>query len=134
MISLLLLEPVLSEGKGGAIEAVTGAVLERVNHTEGSVCHEETIEDYAAYLNRLGNITSTAPQCNYKMIDTNYYLPIVLKNYFVDSAIGQSRTSAFLETNSTTLIENSGLTYADLALIEAEKIMNTSASFAAYGG
>lgn len=43
MISLLLLQPVLSEGEGGAIEAVIGAVLERINSTDGSACHEETV-------------------------------------------------------------------------------------------
>jgi len=43
MIAALLLQPVLSTGKGGAIEAVVAAVLERVNATDGSVCHEETI-------------------------------------------------------------------------------------------
>lgn len=43
MIATLLLNPVLSEGKGGAIEAVIGAVLERINRTDGSVSHEETI-------------------------------------------------------------------------------------------
>jgi hypothetical protein len=45
MISALLLEPVLSQGKGGAIEAVIAGVLERINSTDtdGSVCHEETI-------------------------------------------------------------------------------------------
>lgn len=45
MIAALLLEPVLSEGKGGAMEAVIAGVLERVNSTsaDGSACHEETI-------------------------------------------------------------------------------------------
>ena len=43
MISALLLEPVLSNGQGSAMEAVIGAVLERVNRTDGTVCHEETI-------------------------------------------------------------------------------------------
>jgi len=43
MIAALLLQPVLSQGEGGAIEAVLAAVLERVNSTDGSVCHEETI-------------------------------------------------------------------------------------------
>jgi hypothetical protein len=43
MISALLLEPVLSEGQGGAIEAVIAGVVERINMTDGSVCHEETI-------------------------------------------------------------------------------------------
>lgn len=43
MIAALLLNPVLSEGQHGAMEAVIGAVLERINRTDGSVCHEETI-------------------------------------------------------------------------------------------
>lgn len=43
MISALLLEPVLSYGNGSSMEAVIGSVLERVNRTDGSVCHEETI-------------------------------------------------------------------------------------------
>ena len=43
MISALLLEPVISQGNGSATEAVIGAVLERLNRSDGSVCHEETI-------------------------------------------------------------------------------------------
>lgn len=43
MISALLMEPILSYGEGGALEAVIGAALERLNCTDGSVCHEETI-------------------------------------------------------------------------------------------
>lgn len=43
MISALLLEPVLSLGQNGAMEAVIGSVLERLNKTDGSVCHEEVI-------------------------------------------------------------------------------------------
>jgi hypothetical protein len=134
MISLLLLQPVLSEGEGGAIEAVIGAVLERINKTDGSVCHEETIGDYATYLNMQSNITSTAPQYDYKMIDSDYYLPIVMQNYFVLTAAGQERSEAFFSTKATVSPVNEGLTYADLALINAEKIMNTSAPFAAKGG
>lgn len=40
MIAALLLQPVISDK---AIEAVIGAVLERINRKDGSVCHEETI-------------------------------------------------------------------------------------------
>ena len=43
MIATLLLNPVISQGEGSAMEAVIGAVLERINRTDGSVCHEETI-------------------------------------------------------------------------------------------
>ena len=43
MIAVLLLNPVLSRGQNSAMEAIIGAVLERINRTDGSVCHEETI-------------------------------------------------------------------------------------------
>lgn len=134
MISLLLLQPVLSEGQGGAVEAVIGAVLERINRTDGSVCHEETIGDYATWLNLQDNITSTAPQYDYKMIDSDYYLPIVMENYFLKTETGQHRAAAFFQTQATVNPANAGLSYADLALINAEKIMNTSAPFTAPGG
>lgn len=54
MIATLLLDPVLSMGKNSSVEAVLSAVLERINRTDGSVCHEETI-GYAAILNYLHN-------------------------------------------------------------------------------
>jgi hypothetical protein len=43
MIAALLLDPVLSTGKDSAYEAVLAGVLERLNMTDGSACHEETI-------------------------------------------------------------------------------------------
>ncbi|KAF2183181.1 glycogen debranching enzyme [Zopfia rhizophila CBS 207.26] len=134
MISLLLLQPILSEGEGGAIEAVIGAVLERINRTDGTACHEEVIGDYATWLNIQKNISSTAPQCDYKMVDTDYFLPIVMRNYLVDTESGRDRASAFLNTTATFLSNNTGLTYSDLAQLTAEKIMNTSAPFASPGG
>lgn len=134
MISLLLLNPVLSEGEGGAVEAVISAVLERINRTDGSVCHEETIGDYATFLNFQANITSTKAQCDYKMIDSDYYLPVVIKNYFVDSVTGSSRKDTFLNNNVTEDFGNLGMSNGQLLLITTEKIMNTSAPFAATGG
>jgi hypothetical protein len=73
MIAALLLEPVLSEGSGSAMEAVLGGVLERINMTDGSVCHEETIGDYATWTNLQNNIISTAPSCDYKMVGESRY-------------------------------------------------------------
>ena len=43
MIAALLLEPVLSQEEGGAVEAVIGAVLERIDRADGSVSYEETL-------------------------------------------------------------------------------------------
>ncbi|PNS14725.1 hypothetical protein CAC42_1747 [Sphaceloma murrayae] len=131
MISALLLEPVLSQGNGSATEAVIGAVLERVNRRDGAACHEETIGDYATYLNLQDNITSAAPQWDYKMIDTDFFLPVLMKQYFVDSAIGASREQVFLSTKAGSVNpDNEGLTWGELAEINAALIMNLTAPFA----
>ncbi|KIW31359.1 uncharacterized protein PV07_03015 [Cladophialophora immunda] len=128
MISALLLEPVLSQGNGSATEAVIGAVLERLNRSDGSVCHEETIGDYATYLNLQDNVTSTAPGFTYPMIDTDYYLPVLMAQYFNSSP---SRIGPLLSRKAGSIdVQNRNLTYQDLALINAEKIMNITAAFA----
>lgn len=43
MISALLLEPILSRGKGRATEAVIAGVLERLNMTDGSLYHKRLL-------------------------------------------------------------------------------------------
>lgn len=134
MISLLLMQPVLSEGEGGAVEAVISAVLERINKTDGTVCHEETIGDYAAYQHLLVNESSTAPICTYIMIDTHYYLAPVMENYFVKTETGRARRDDFFAKKVTIDFGDEGLTYGELALRNAEHVMRTSAGFAAPGG
>ena len=127
MIAALLLEPVLSTGNASAIEAVIGAVLERINATDGSVCHEETLGDYATWLNFQQNITSTEPQFDYKMIDSDYFLPILMANYF--SAFPNRISPLFSRRAGSVDPKNVNYTYGDLALINGQKIMNTSAPF-----
>jgi len=109
MISALLMFPVLSQGKGGAIEAVIAAVLERINGTDGSVCHEETIGDYATWTNQQNNITSTAPLCANCQIDQDYYLPVLTQRYFVNSSTGSQRTANFFKYAFHTLIPSVSL-------------------------
>ncbi|KAF2172082.1 carbohydrate-binding module family 52 protein [Zasmidium cellare ATCC 36951] len=137
MIAALLLQPVLSEGEGGAIEAVIAAVLERLNKTSGIVCHEETIGDYATFLNLQDNITgpeALRPGCTYQMVDTDYYLAPLMENYFLKTETGRSRREAFFATNSSLDFGNMGLTYGELALINAEAVVKNSAPFAQSGG
>ncbi|KAJ8130277.1 hypothetical protein O1611_g3354 [Lasiodiplodia mahajangana] len=129
LISLLLLQPVLSEGDGGAIEAILGAALERINASDGSVCHEEVIGDYATYLNEQQGIAGTDTQCDYKMIDTDFFLPIAMNEYFVKSNTGRDRRDSFLARNASVIKPNQGHTYADLALTTVEKIMRITAAF-----
>lgn len=134
MISLLLLESILSVGENSATEAVIGAVLERINRTDGSTAHEETIGDYATYLALQKNETSTDPQYDYKMIDTDFFLPVILYDYLIKNPVGQQRASDFLATKASINPDNADLTYGQLALITAEKIVNSSSAFAAAGG
>ncbi|KAM0326978.1 hypothetical protein ACHAQA_006099 [Verticillium albo-atrum] len=134
MISMLLMETILSTGEGGAFEAGIGAVLERINRTDGSAAHEEGIGDFATWFNLQRNISSTAPSYDYHMIDTDYFLPVLLRDYFVKNPDGRERVSEYMATEATIDPDNEGLTYHDLALINAEKIMNATAAFAATGG
>ncbi|KAI0410252.1 carbohydrate-binding module family 52 protein [Xylaria grammica] len=129
LISLLLLQPVLSEGGGGAMEAILSAAIERINAADGSVCHEEVIGDYATYLNEQEGIPGTNAQCDYRMVDTDFFLPIAMNEYFVKSNTGRDRRDAFLARNASVIQLNRGLSYSDLALTTLEKIMRTTAAF-----
>ncbi|KAG9256841.1 glycogen debranching enzyme [Emericellopsis atlantica] len=134
MISMLLMSDILSPGEGGAWEAGIGALLERVNKTDGSAAHEETIGDYATYLNMQEGVMSTDPMYDYKMVDTDYFLPIVLAEYFIKNPVGKGRVEKFLGQKATEDPDNAGLTYRDLANLNAEKVMNITAPFASEGG
>lgn len=68
MISLLLLNPILSEGQHGAIEAGLSAVLERIDHETGKVCHEENMGDYPAAQAAWSGHGSPEAQYDYKMV------------------------------------------------------------------
>lgn len=131
MISLLLMEPILS---AEATEAVISAVLERLNFTDGSVCHEETIGDYATYLNLQDNVTSTAPGCTYQMVDTDYFLPVAINDYFLKTEAGRASSDDFFAQDAKTDFGNQGTSYAVLAEANAERVMRLAAPFAAEGG
>ncbi|KAF5023540.1 hypothetical protein F66182_4407 [Fusarium sp. NRRL 66182] len=127
MIAALLLEPVLSTGSNSAMEAVIGAVVERINRTDGSVSHEETIGDYATFLNLQNNITSTAPGFTYLMIDTDFFLPVILERYF---SIAPNRVRPLLSTETGEVdVENRNLTWGNLNYVNAQKIMNITRAF-----
>jgi hypothetical protein len=135
MISALLLQPVLSQGNGSAMEAVIGAVLERINRTDGSACHEETIGDYATYLNLQNNISSTEADFDYNMVDTDFFLPVLMQRYFLESSTGSSRSTDLLAVEAGKANpRNQGLTYGDLARLNAQRIMDLAAPFTAPGG
>jgi hypothetical protein len=128
MVSMLLMQSILSKE---AIEAVIGAVIERINRTDGTVCHEEVLGDYASYLNLKEGVNSSKPRCDYKMIDTDFMLPIAMQHYFVDTQPGQqSADRGFFARTATFLAENDGQSYASLAQVTAEKIMRIAAPFA----
>ncbi|QKX56661.1 uncharacterized protein TRUGW13939_03767 [Talaromyces rugulosus] len=131
MISALLLEPILSKGENSATEAVIAAVLERLDRVDGSVCHEETIGDYATWLNQGAGVVSTDPQYDYKMIDSDFYLPILMNQYFVQNSVGRSRTNSFSSITAGAINPaNTNLTYGQLAVINAERILGLAAPFA----
>lgn len=134
MISMLLMDTILSTGEGSAFEAGIGAVLERIDRSDGSTAHEEGIGDFATWTNLQRGIKSSDPSYDYHMIDTDYFFPVLLMNYFVKNDQGRARAAEFMARRATVNPKNDGLTYHDLALINAEKIMQATAEFAAPGG
>jgi hypothetical protein len=64
------------------------------------------------------------------MIDTDFFLPIAIKGYFLDTEAGRQRSEAFFSTKSTFLTENNSLAYSQLVQLTAEKIMRIAAPFA----
>lgn len=65
-------------------------------------------------------------------VDTDYFLPILMEKYFVQTSVGTSRAKAFLATKATFFVkdEAAGVTYANMALRVAERIMASTAAFA----
>ncbi|PHH92628.1 hypothetical protein CDD83_6555 [Cordyceps sp. RAO-2017] len=128
MITALLLQPVLSSGQSSAMEAVLGAALERVNRSDGAVCHEETIGDYATLTNMRKGIASTAALFDYHMIDSDFFLPILMDRYFRASP---SRIRPLLATRAGIVnLDNKGLDWGVLGYATARRIMRITAAFA----
>ncbi|KAL5504617.1 hypothetical protein ACEPAH_7280 [Sanghuangporus vaninii] len=116
LISLRLLMPTLTSE---AIEASLGSVIERVN-TTGALCHEETVGDYASFVNidnnrsDLGNqpfydykMTDTGESCcvtekrSYTQFGADLFLLPTLEHFFLDLPQGSGRAPSFLERNAT---------------------------------
>ncbi|KAI0366300.1 hypothetical protein BV20DRAFT_1124361 [Pilatotrama ljubarskyi] len=108
LIALRLLMPTLTSE---AIESALGAVIERTNST-GALCHEETIGDYASFVNMQNNRSDLGnePFYDYKMIDTDLLLLPAMSHYFLDLAQGNGRGNHFLGLNAT--LQNG--TYAEI--------------------
>ena len=64
----------------------------------------------------------------------SYYLTPLLEKYFLQSMIGQQRAASFVGTVSTLDFGDAGLTYGELAPINAKAIMAKAGSFARDGG
>ncbi|KAH7029013.1 uncharacterized protein B0I36DRAFT_384614 [Microdochium trichocladiopsis] len=129
LLSLLLLRPVLQEGRGSIVEVILSAAIERINTGDGSVCHEEVVGDYASLLHKRQGAVSNEPLCDYKMIDTDYLLMIALEAYLVRSKIGRGRAKDFLATTADFLASNEGATYGALVQKTMGKILQATAAF-----
>ncbi|QRV83984.1 dynein alpha chain, flagellar outer arm [Ceratobasidium sp. AG-Ba] len=113
-----------------AIETVIGAAIERVNYTDGHVAHEETIGDYATFV----NINSGHPErgnsvfLDYKMKDTHYLiLPQLLTWALYNGTVDNATITRFLDTRAAL---QSNYTYRELLDRNVQYVMNTSRAFA----
>lgn len=117
------------------MEAVIGSVLERVNRTDGSACHEESIGDWATFMNLEEGNGSIEYRCDYAMVDTNYFVLILMVLQFIGYGAGLDRMRALLSSPAGKINpSNKGLTWGDLFIILAQKIMDQTSAFASPGG
>lgn len=95
LMSLMLLYPAL---RPDAVETGIRSVLERLNES-GEVAHEEDIGEFAI-LDHLakGEPANAAPVFDYKMVDDDFMLLPLVARYVDDSAVGEARARAFLDT------------------------------------
>jgi hypothetical protein len=124
LLALRLLLPVISPTSA---EAILGAVIERTNST-GTLCHEETIGDYASFININNNQSylGNQPSYSYVMLDTDFLLLPVLADYFLSTPQGANKSAAFLARNST--LKNG--TFSELLVKNVNHVMNLSRAFA----
>ena len=125
--TLLALRELLPVISNTAAEAILGAVIERANDT-GTICHEETIGDYASFININNNQSylGNEPSYSYVMLDTDFLLLPVMAEYFLSTPQGQGRATAFLQRNST--LKNG--TFTELLLKNVNHVLNLSMPFA----
>ncbi|WVR07732.1 hypothetical protein IAU60_004775 [Kwoniella sp. DSM 27419] len=124
LLALRLLLPVISETSA---EAILGAVLQRINET-GTICHEETVGDYASFVHIQNNQSElgNTPSYSYVMVDTDFLLLPVLAEYLLNSPQGSGRATSFLSRNSTL---KSG-TFNDLLIKNVDHVLNLTRPFA----
>jgi len=124
LLALRLLLPVISPTSA---EAILGAVIERTNDT-GTICHEETVGDYASWVHIQNNQSElgNTPEYNYVMLDTDFLLLPVLADYFLTTPQGLNRSSAFLQRQST--LKNG--TFERLLIQNVDHVLNLSKPFA----
>lgn len=130
-----------------ASESILGAVLERLNST-GAACHEETIGDYASFINIQNNMSSLGdtPFYDYKygdsprnityhsplsrMIDTDLYVLPTVAHYLLDIPQGHNRANEFLSRTATLNNSNVNISYHDLLARNAAYILGRAVPFA----
>ncbi|GJJ15110.1 hypothetical protein Clacol_009385 [Clathrus columnatus] len=128
LIALRLLMPIITSD---ASESILGAVFERLNST-GAACHEETIGDYASFINIENGMPELGdtPFYDYKMIDTDLYVLPTIAHYLLDIPQGQGRANKFLSTLATLNNSNLGVSYHDLLARNAIYNLNRAEPFA----
>lgn len=139
MFALRLIMPILSSEP---IEDAFASVLERlyVNGTNappsdpvrpGEVCHEETIGDYASFVNIQNNVSSkgNSPVYTYSMVDTSFLLLPSMSYYFLELDQGKGRESQFLEKKAL-LESTNGQSYRSLLDLNIEFVLEASKPFA----
>lgn len=102
LLTLRMLMPVFTPP---VIEGALDSVLARLS-PEGKVAHEEDLGDQAALDRAIAALNGRSepgavgdPVYDYKMVDSDFLLPIALAEYVADPRVGKERAARFLKAN-----------------------------------
>jgi hypothetical protein len=126
LMSVELLMPVLQPA---AIETGLDSVLARLS-ADGEVAHEEDVGEFAVLDHmRADGSRSDAPVFNYSMIDGDFMLAPVARQWLLDDDRGRSRAAAFLGTSDgRPRLENVADTAAGFDLVRNLRFVIASAT------
>ncbi|KAA8911974.1 hypothetical protein TRICI_003660 [Trichomonascus ciferrii] len=137
LFAIMMLLPVL---KREAVETVFASVFERMylngvntdsgQSQEGEVCNQETLGDYAGWINSRIGRSDDAHVFSYGMKDTNFLLLPAIANYFLETDEGKGREGDFLQKKRQRPNGGGEISYRELLEKNIQLVLDQTKSFA----
>jgi hypothetical protein len=137
LFAIMMLLPVL---KRDAIETVFTSVFERMylngvntdsgRAQEGEICNQETLGDYAGWINNRAGRRDDAHVFSYGMKDNNFLLLPAIAKYFLEIDEGKGREGDFLQKKRQKPNRGGEISYRELLEKNIQLVLDQTKNFA----